>query len=50
MIPGGVEPVDEYEDDDYVDDFEEDDVAPDEPETVTTGGVSLTGVYFLHTF
>ncbi|MFK8003389.1 MAG: hypothetical protein AB8H86_27710 [Polyangiales bacterium] len=52
MIPSedDAEP-DDYEDD-YVDDYEEevDAPAPDEPETVTTGGVSLTGVYFLHTF
>lgn len=54
MIPSddSEEPVEDYEDD-YVDDFQEegdDSVPPDEPETVTTGGVSLTGVYFLHTF
>lgn len=54
MIPSedDVEPADYYEDD-YIDDYEEevdDAPAPDEPETVTTGGVSLTGVYFLHTF
>ncbi|MFT5359323.1 MAG: hypothetical protein ACI9KE_006566 [Polyangiales bacterium] len=53
MIPR--EDEGEFEDDfvdDYVDDYEEeaDEPAPDEPETVTTGGVTLTGVYFLHTF
>lgn len=49
MLPSEDEPE---PDDDYVDDYEEEEeqAAPDEPETVTTGGVSLTGVYFLHTF
>lgn len=51
MIPAEDEPSDEFEDD-YVDDYEEEveQPEPEEPETVTTGGVTLTGVYFLHTF
>lgn len=49
MLPSEDEPEPA---DDYVDDYDEELDAPrrDEPETVTTGGVSLTGVYFLHTF